>query len=164
MLHHDDALTPEEARAVLDLHHLRERAKEEDGGYVGFQDMQEVLNVLPDELETLVRHVRTVLPSRLTVNEGLLSAREAEFVVALHARSAEGVEPSQIDFPAKELVEVVRRRQVEFERFEGSAHAPGPVQDYGVVVGENPHSWTILLSVVGAIALILILLYLFFGR
>ncbi|MBS1714438.1 MAG: hypothetical protein JST30_08900 [Armatimonadetes bacterium] len=159
---HDDELTPEEARAVLDLHHLRERLKDVQGGFVGYEDMRQVLGILPDELSKLVRHVRSVLPSRLTVQEDVLTDREAEFVVALHARSSEGYEPGAIDFPTVELVQVVRQRQAEFERYEGVAHAAGPVADYGVVVGEDPRSWTILLTVVGAIALTLAVLYLLF--
>ncbi len=154
-------LTPEEARAVLDLHHLRERFREEDGGYVGLLELREILGVTPDELDTLVAHVREVLPSRLATSDGHLNQREAELVVSYHARRETEMPPPIISFPAEELIEVARSRSQELWNLEHRTHAPGRIEDFGVPVGENPYSWHIawiVMGVIGLFALIMLLI------
>lgn len=150
-------LTPEEARAVLDLHHLRERFREEDGGYVELGELREVLGVTPDELEILVTHVRQVLPARLAASDDHLNQREAELVVTYHARLAT-TEPPALDFPADELLVVARSRSQELTNLERRSHAPGRVEDFEVAVGENPYSWHIAWIILGALGLFFLIM------
>lgn len=124
-------------------------------------ELREVLGVTPDELDILVDHVRGVLPSRLATSEDHLDQREAELVVSYHARLASELPPPVINFPAEELLVVARSRSQELWNLEKRSHAPGRVEDFGVPVGENPHSWHIawiVLGTIGLFALIMLLI------
>lgn len=147
-------LTPEEARAVLDLHRLRERRRDEDGGYVGFLELREVLAVTPEELGELVTHVREILPARLAVSEDHLNQQEAELIVAYHARLNHEDAPPIIEPAYEDLVEVARARRQELTLLEARPHRAGKPEDFEVKIGENPYSWQIVWVVLGILTII----------
>lgn len=157
-------LTPEEARAVLDLHHLRDRMRDEDGGYVGFLELREVLAVTPDELEELVGHVRSILPARLAVSEERLNQQEAELVVAYHARLHHDEESTIDTAPYAEFVEVARARRQELTLLEARRTGGPRHEEFEEKVGENPFSWGIMWTILAILAVGAIIALLFFTR
>jgi hypothetical protein len=159
---HERKLTPEEARAVMDLHHLRMRMQEEDGGYVEFDELREVLAVEPDELQNLVLEIRGILPPRLALSENRVTQKEAELIVARKAREETPIPLPIIDFQSDDLLEVARSRSAELGRLEARVHAPGHIEEFGVKVGENPNSWLIMWVWMIGICFVLAILILFF--
>lgn len=156
-------LTPEEAKAVLDLHHLRERQREEDRGFVLVDELREVLGVSPDEMVSLIANVRAVLPARAAVSEDRVNQQEAELIVARNARQAAALaEPlPEVD---PQILADVRSRSKELSMLERKGYSAGPQMEYEVAVGEHPHSWAIMWSVLGGILLVLGILIVFFRR
>lgn len=162
LLNNEQVLTPEESWAVLDLYHLRERTKAEDGGYVEFEELRQILGVTPEELIALVVQVRSILPARLAVSQNRLSVTEAELIVAIQTREPRDEKPPILDFDTKPFVEVARSRKRELIELERASHKPGHAEDFEIKVGENPHSWAIVWFLLGSFSLILIILLVFF--
>lgn len=133
---------------------------DEDGGYVHMHELREVLSVTPDEIEGLVHQIRSILPPRLAVSQSRVTQQEAEFIIARVARDHTD-NPVSLDFDPAPLLPIVRERQQQLQRFEGRAHNPGHIEEFGVTIGENPHSWTILWFILGIIIVGIAVLLLF---
>lgn len=134
---------------------------EEEGGYVLTSELREVLGVTPDELEGLVHQIRSILPPRLAVSETRVTQQEAEFIIARAARDYDD-EPVVLDFDPAPLLPVFREREEQLIRYEKRAYNPGHIEEFGVTIGENPHSWTILWFILGIIILSIAVLLIFF--
>lgn len=159
-----EAVSPEEAQAVLDLYHLKQRIKEEEHGYVLTSELADLLGEEPAEIESLLAELRRIQPSRLAVSQERVSQREAELLVARHAYRPQS-QPPVLTRPLpqdRSLLQLARQRREEWRQLEGKSYAPTPPMQFGPVVGENPRSWAIVWTIVFAIAAVLTILILFF--
>lgn len=153
----------EDARVAEMLWRLRRRGLADS---VPLAELAEIMDVDQMEAAILLKEVRTVLPAALTMSAKRASLREAEVGIALHAILGHRDEaPIALEEAARlsgapieelEVLLPLARERVAFARgMSHSAHTPrAAIENFGVVVGENPRSWTIMWIVLAAIAVL----------
>jgi|GEM_PF-4035232 len=164
----NEVLSPSEARAVLDLYHLRKRLADDAGGWVTLSELADVMGTSPLEAASLLRQVRSVLPSALMASAERVGQAEAEAVIGLHAEmTSVDEEPARVGAVASRLgvaVETIRplvsvardRTALGRSALHAGQTPPSVIEDFGVVIGENPRSWQIMWAVLALLGTLLL--------